>query len=81
MEALEVKQGYYFDKGLKAGLLELEASLLEIIALLLESKLCSLAETKPQTARRTLDLSLGEHVRPPPIHWRANELASQGSQP
>jgi hypothetical protein len=42
MEALEVKRGYYFDKGLKAGLLELEALLLEMIALLLESKLCSI---------------------------------------
>ncbi len=42
MEALEVKQGYYFDNGLKAGLLELETPLLEMIALLLESKLCSI---------------------------------------
>jgi hypothetical protein len=38
MEALEVKQGYYFDKGLKGGLLELKASPLEIIVLLLELK-------------------------------------------
>jgi hypothetical protein len=38
-EALDIEQGYS-DKGLKAGLLGLGALLLEMIALLLEVKLC-----------------------------------------
>jgi hypothetical protein len=42
VEALEIKQGYYFDSSLKAGLLGLETPLVEMIALLLESKLCSI---------------------------------------